>query len=77
MTDVPPTEALGQQHFDWLPEQLFARIAEQHFSLSVHDLDQARCIDDDYSVRSRLQQPAELGFRSFVALTSDRRHVIG
>src|ERR1051326_5231450 len=55
MTRMPSTEALGQEHLYRSPEQLRAWVAEQELGLTVHDLNQARGVDNNHSIGRRLQ----------------------
>jgi hypothetical protein len=59
-----PAEALGHQNLDRLSEQFVPRMPEQPLGLRIDEYDAASLVDDDDGVRSGLEQPAELGFRT-------------
>ncbi len=56
---MSPAEALGDQDFNRLAQEVFALVAEQLFRLAVDQHDLSVLADDDHGVRSRFQKPAQ------------------
>ena len=54
------TEALGDQKFNRLPDQLAIGVAEHPFGLRIGERDHTRFIDDHYAVRRRLDDDSAL-----------------
>src|SRR2546423_728050 len=57
---MPPTEALRNQHFNFLAQQLFALMAEELLHLRVDQNNLAGSIHHDHRVGRCLEQLAEL-----------------
>ena len=51
-------KALGQEHLDLAPDDLFWRIAEQRGDLMIGEQHFARRIDDDHRVRRGVEHAA-------------------
>ncbi len=56
-------DALRQQHFDLVAQQLGAGVAEHVFGLAIDDGYAAALVDDDHGVGRGLEHRAEVGFR--------------
>jgi hypothetical protein len=65
MFEVAFSESLRQEYLDQLSQELLPPKAKQPFHLMIHQDDSAFSIDNDNTVRSRLQKQAKLSLRSF------------
>jgi len=59
VVDVEDVEAFRHQHLDRLADQTVSGVAEESFSLSVHQGDPTVPLDDDHGVRRRLEERTE------------------